>query len=380
MEKYEIRKDGVSYFKKSLPDITSWRHIMSKIVGNIEFYSGPNNIGAPDNLEEVIINFIDGAEKRLYIAVQELDNQKIAEAIIRAKKRKILVKIVIEQDYLRSKKIKQDPFDSGGNNEFNRSIHNAMLRSNIDVKCDYNTSIFHQKFITRDSTSILTGSTNFTVTGVESNLNHIIIIHNEKITKIYEKEFREIQQGHFGKYNEGHDKKPPVVQVGDIAVKVLFAPDHNPEMEIMKQMLKAKKRIDFAIFTFSKSSGIDDTMLRLLDLEIPITGAFDASQGGNKWSAIGNLHAKGAKLYAVGKGDGIGKLHHKLMVLDDQIVIAGSFNYTGPANLLNDENIIILGDLDTTSNRERKAQAKIAQYAKNEIDRIINIHGTPLAH
>jgi hypothetical protein len=35
-------------------------------------------------------------------------------------------------------------------------------------------------------------------------------------------------------------------------------------MEIMKQMLKAKTSIDFAMFTFAQSSGIDDTMFRLV--------------------------------------------------------------------------------------------------------------------
>ncbi|MCK4826893.1 hypothetical protein KA005_64755, partial [bacterium] len=33
-----------------------------------------------------------------------------------------------------------------------------------------------------------------------------------------------------------------------------------------------------------------------------------------------------------GKG-GVRKLHHKLMILDEEVVIAGSFNYTKPANL-----------------------------------------------
>ena len=41
----------------------------------------------------------------------------------------------------------------------------------------------------------------------------------------------------------------------------------------------------------------------------------------------------------------LNKLHHKLMVIDGQVIIAGSFNYTGPATRLNDENVIILGDL-----------------------------------
>lgn len=347
-------------------------------VGNVEFYCGPKNLGAPDNLEAIIITFIDKAQKRLEIAVQELEHEGIAQAIIRARQRKVLVKIVLEQDYLKSAKAKKDPWNAGGSNEENRVIQNAILRAKIDLKMDYNAGIFHQKFIIRDRASILTGSTNFTPTGTDNNLNHIVIIHDTKIAKIYAREFKEIQQGHFGKLNKGHDAHPLDVIVSNIPVRVLFAPDHNPEMEIMKQMLKTSTRIDFAIFTFSKSSGIDDAMIKLLKFGTSIRGAFDGLQGAQKWAAIPSLSANGADLSAVTKKGGVGKLHHKLMVLDDQVVIAGSFNYTGPANQINDENIIILGDLDTTSARQKKAQSKIALFARYEIDRIIKEHGTDI--
>jgi len=33
------------------------------------------------------------------------------------------------------------------------------------------------------------------------------------------------------------------------------------------------------------------------------------------------------------------------MVINGQVIIAGVFDYTGPATCLNDENVIILGDL-----------------------------------
>lgn len=346
--------------------------------GKVEFYSGPAAVGAPDDLEKVIVDFIDTAERRLKIAVQELESLPIAKAIIRARARKLLVKIVLEQDYLRADRLRSNPFVPGGKYEENRKIHDAILRSNIDVKTDYNTSIFHQKFIVRDGKSVLTGSTNFTPTGTEKNLNHIVIIHDEDIARIYNREFREIQQGHFGKLNEGHDDAPKDKVVSNVPIRVLFAPDHNPEMEIMKQMLKASKRIDFAIFTFSKSSGIDDTMLKLLEFKMKIRGAFDTLQGAQSWSAIAPLKAAGAKLFKVSPGGGVGKLHHKLMVLDDQVVIAGSFNYTGPANKLNDENIIILGDLDSNSQTQKDSQGSIAKFARQEIDRIIAAHGQPI--
>ena len=168
---------------------------MAEKVGKLEFYVGPHDVGAKDDLEDTIVRFIDGATKRLEIAVQELESKPNDEAITRARQRKILVKLVIEQDYLRASRARAKPWTPGGSHEPNREIHNAILRASIDIKPDYNTNIFHQKFVIRDRASVLTGSTNFTPTGVHKNLNHIVIIHNEDVAKIYAREFKEIQQG-----------------------------------------------------------------------------------------------------------------------------------------------------------------------------------------
>ena len=352
-----------------------------KIGINIELYMGPKEVGGPDNLLDPIIKFIDGAQKRLLIAVQELDTEPIAQAIVRAKQRGVLVKVVLEADYLIAKRAREHPFKPGGSHEINRTLHNAILRAKIKVNSDFNPKIFHQKFMIRDRESVLTGSTNFTETGTTKNLNHIIIIHDKGIAKIYEKEYKEIQQGHFGKLNEGHDETPKEVMVSNVRVKTLFAPDHNPEMEIMKQIAKAKKRVDFAIFTFSKSSGIDDQLSMANKAGIKIRGALHVSQANQKWSAKGTLRGAEIELYLVPKTNlasgvpKLGKLHHKLMVIDEQLVIGGSFNYTGPANKTNDENILIIGDLETENEQSKKRQKIFAAYALKEIDRIIAVYG-----
>ena len=356
---------------------------MPKKIGNIELYMGPSQVGGKDNLLSAIVEFIDGAKKRLFIAVQELDSRPIVEAIIRARQRKVLVKLVIEADYLRAKTALQNPFMAGGPHESNRILHDAVLRAKIKVNSDFNPKIFHQKFIVRDSKSVLTGSTNFTDTGTSANLNHIVIIHDEAIAKIYNKEFREIQQGHFGKLNEGHDPKPKEVMVSNVRVKTLFAPDHNPEMEIMKQIAKAKTRVDFAIFTFAESSGIDDQLILAKQAGITVRGALFKSQANQKWSAKEMLKNAGLELYLVPRS-GLPsprprKLHHKLMVIDEQLIIAGSFNYTGPANKLNDENMIIIGDLKSEKQDSIQKQKKLARYALDEIDRLITSFGRKIS-
>ncbi len=73
------------------------------------------------------------------------------------------------------------------------------------------------------------------------------------------------------------------------------------------------------------------------------------------------------------------KLHHKLMVIDGQVVIGGSFNYTGHANRLNDENIFMFGNLKPGhSQASTDAQRGLAGYALKEIDRIVRDYGQPI--
>ncbi len=353
--------------------------LMGIKIGNVELYMGPSQVQAPDDLREVIVKFIGGAQKRLEIAVQELDDPAIADAILDARARGLIVSVVLELDYLRATRRRSKPKVPGGKLEIKRELQNQLLRSAIRVNSDFNPDLFHQKFIVRDRTSLLTGSTNFTTTGVEKNLNHIVIVHDERVAKLYAREYKEIRQGHFGKLNEGHDPAPRDFEVSKIPVRVLFAPDHAPEMEIMKQMAKAKKRVDFAIFTFSQSSGIDDQMLLLRNANITVEGALDRLMANQRWAASRPLQKEGVKLSIVPKtGTGVGKLHHKLMVIDEQVIVAGSFNYTGPANRVNDENIIILGDLDSTDQTSIDRQKKLAKFALDEIRRFITDLGEPM--
>ena len=151
----------------------------------------------------------------------------------------------------------------------------------------------------RDNKSLLTGSANFTRTDTSKNLNHIVIIHDGLIARTYKREYEEIQQGHFGKLDEGHDSAPAEVQVSNIRVKPLFAPDHSPEMEIMKQISKAKRRIDFAIFTFASSSGIDDQLILAQQAGRAVRGAMFTSQANQVWAATHDLAQAGISLFLV---------------------------------------------------------------------------------
>ncbi len=196
--------------------------------GKIEGFVGPAELGAADNLERVIVDFIGGAEHSLDIAVQELDNEAIAQAILDARFRGVSVRMVVEQDYLLTGKLPTIRRRSGeddaaawrrtqwGNEtgerglEETRRLFTALLRCNADVKSDYNPEIFHQKFVIRDfrgdarpTSAILSGSANFTVTDCHRNLNHVVIFNDWRICREYATEFASIRAGRFGRGEHG---------------------------------------------------------------------------------------------------------------------------------------------------------------------------------
>jgi phosphatidylserine/phosphatidylglycerophosphate/cardiolipin synthase-like enzyme len=358
---------------------------MSIDLGKLQLYLGPQSLGGADDLEAVILDFIDRARDELLIAVQELESEPVARAIVAARQRKVVVKTILERDYLTVEKALPDPFLPGGGNEANRELHNALLRARIEVITDLNPEIFHQKFIVRDRqnstrSALLTGSTNFTPTDTgtasANNLNHVVVIGGRDITRIYAAEFEELWTGTFGVMQERHGPRPEEFKVSGVRVKPLFAPDHAPEMEVMKQMLKAKKRIDFAMFTFANSSGIDDTMIALQKSGIPVRGALDRGQGNRDWAATAGLRNAGCDVRLLkDQVPGLRKLHHKLAVIDDQLIIVGSFNYTAPATTFNDENLVVIGDLEEKNTESRAAQRRLGRFVRKEIDRIIDEFG-----
>jgi phosphatidylserine/phosphatidylglycerophosphate/cardiolipin synthase-like enzyme len=370
--------------------------------GKIEAYVGPKDLDAPDDLEQVIVDFIENATSSLDIAVQELDNERIAKAILAARWRGVRVSIVLEQSYLREEKLslKNPPASleewqwtpSKGTNATNRRIATALLQSNIDLKLDFNKKIFHQKFIVRDyrgqakpTSALLTGSTNFTDTDCHSNLNHIFVFKDAGVCRQYANQFAEIERGEFGRRGLGGE--PPIFNLKGVPVTVLFAPDNVPEQEVIKQVLKAEKEIKFAIFTFAGSSAIDDALLMAARAGCKVTGALDPGQAAQPWSAQQGtpgaappwLERKNIRLYTPRrKQGGLRKLHHKLMVVDRHTVLAGSFNYTAPANDFNDENLFVVGTRYERFPDDKKKKVdldtceEIASYMRKEIDRIVS--------
>ena len=377
--------------------------------GKIKAYCGPKGLGAPgspkvpgapDDVEKTIVEFISEATKTLDIAVQEIDFAPIAEAIIARKRAGVSVRILLNRSYLEEDSrhkpspslttVAQLVADERGEYKANRDIFAALQRCGVEMRIDLNPDnrIFHHKFVLRDvrigkdgkpdryrKQGLLTGSANFTETDCHKNLNNLFVFRHAGLETDFGEEFREAWAGEFGRGRLG--KPPRTHNLGGVPVKVLFSPDHGPESEVIKQMLKCPKggTIDFAMFTFTGSSAIDDAMAVLAGAGRTVRGIIDRRQGREDWAASEFLQEAGVDVQVPKEQEksGIRKLHHKLAVIDGSTVVGGSFNYSEPATLYNDEALLVLGSPYKESEGVKVKQGEckaLAAFFTNEIERI----------
>ena len=107
----------------------------------------------------------------------------------------------------------------------------------------------------------------------------------------------------------------------------------------MQLILDAEESIDFMYYSFT-SDGIADALLYQDTQHVQVRGVFDASQ---ERTGLGGeyqrLNDYGLEVYLDVHPE---KLHHKVIIIDEKIVITGSYNLTRSAEISNDENVLII--------------------------------------
>jgi len=128
-----------------------------------------------DACSSQIINHIDKAQEHVYVAKYSFTLDPVADALIRARKRGVDVKVVMEESQL------------GRGSEYER-----LKKAGVDVRLDGNPALMHNKFAVIDGMVIITGSMNWSWSADKRNDENLVIIYSEELAERYVEEFREI--------------------------------------------------------------------------------------------------------------------------------------------------------------------------------------------
>ncbi|MCG2790523.1 MAG: phospholipase D-like domain-containing protein [Actinomycetia bacterium] len=122
--------------------------------------------------------------------------------------------------------------------------------------------------------------------------------------------------------------------------EVYFSLSDNPQKEIIKNINQAQAFINIAMYVFTDK----ELALPLVDAQergVKVRVYLDKEQVDYQYSQSSFLVQKGIKT-RISTNNYI--MHHKFAIIDNRILLTGSYNWTFSANHRNDENLMVIDD------------------------------------
>ena len=312
------------------------------------YFSGvstaPIDENDPYSLDKRLVARLADAAMRVDAALYHLDSTPVADALIKAHNRGVQVRVVTEADNIDKPKIEDK-------SEIQRSQEVGIPV--VDDGGD--EGLMHHKFIVIDERYVWTGSYNTTYNGAYRNNNNVILIDSVPLAYNFTQEFRELfLDAQVGKSAGAFIAYPKITLADGMQVFTYFSPGSDTISPLLTAINSAEKSIHFMAFAFTHDT-LGDAMRDRFKSGIDVRGVFEKRQTDNPYSEYKTMKAAGLPVVL---DKNRGTMHHKVIVIDEETVITGSYNFSKNAEKRNDENLLII-----KGNREIAA-AYLAEFEK----------------
>jgi phosphatidylserine/phosphatidylglycerophosphate/cardiolipin synthase-like enzyme len=274
--------------------------------------------GGPD---EALAVAIDQARLSVELAADNLDLWSLRDALLAAHRRGVDVRVVIETDNLDSEEVQE------------------LVVMGIPVQDDQNAGLMHNKFAIIDRLEIFTGSMNFTVSGAYRSDNNLVRIRSQELAEDYLTEFEEMfTDRQFGS-NSPANTPYRQVKINGTQVEVYFSPDDGTIARVIELVKDAQHSVRFMAFSFTDDD-LAAAIIEKADSGLDVSGVLEKSQAhSNTGGEYETLLSNGVDVRLDGNP---ASMHHKLIIIDERIVVTGSYNFSNSAKTRNDENTLII--------------------------------------
>ena len=217
-------------------------------------------------------------------------------------------------------------------------LFELMEEAGVEVIDDQRGALMHNKFWIFDQKMVWTGSTNITENGTLRNNNNVVLIESPALAAIYEREFQEMWADvAFGPRSPSTIEQQNVV-IDGTALSVRFGPEDDVGSLLADMLARAQSQIRFMAFAFTHDEMGAAILSRAQD-GVDVAGIFEERGSETEFSELQTLYCAGVPVLQDGNPR---ILHHKVLIIDKNTVVTGSFNFSKNADESNDENIIII--------------------------------------
>ncbi|KKT29237.1 MAG: Phospholipase D/transphosphatidylase [Candidatus Collierbacteria bacterium GW2011_GWC2_44_18] len=285
-------------------------------------------------IESVLIEKINQADTSIDLAVYEFNLENVVQALIAAQGRGVRVRVVYDNEFT-------DP-----------DLQISELKNaGIQAIPDERSAFMHNKFFIFDGQCIWTGSFNISINAAYRNNENALYFCSSEAAQNYTIEFEEMNGSQFGTTSPA-DTPYPVFVINGVKVENYFAPEDHVMEHIISEISSAQNYVHFMVFSFTHN-GLGQAMIDDLRRGVGIVGIFETRGAASQYSQCLPLLLQGAEITLDGNPR---TFHHKVIIIDGQIVITGSFNFSDSADQENDENLLIIHDPSLAAAYEKEFQ------------------------
>ncbi len=277
--------------------------------------------GIPD---QIALSF-DTAQHTIDLAIYQFDLPALAEALLRAQARGVQVRVVTDSDSL----------DMDG--------LRTLAQAGVPVVADNRGPIMHDKFAVVDGAVVWTGSMNYTYSDAYGNDNNVIEIRSAPLAQNYTHEFERMFVDRQFAAHTRVDTPNPVITLGGARIETYFAPDGQAAAHIEDVLQGAEHSIYFLAFAFTRRD-FGQTLLDQGAAGLDVRGVFEGAQLAAGGDTVWEMLASGGMARDIRKDGNPKNMHNKVFVVDQAIVVTGSYNFSAAAEDANDENTLIIHD------------------------------------
>lgn len=278
--------------------------------------------GGPD---VALVAAMNEARLSLDVAVYSMSLESVRDALLAAHRRGVTVRIVMES----------------GNME--RSAPQRLTNAGIEIIGDRREGLMHNKFVIIDRAEVWLGSMNLTTSGTYEENNNLVRIRSTKVAENYLAEFNEMFDDDFFGPDTLANTPNPRLTIDGVVIETYFSPDDRVGRRILELLKGAEKSIHFLAFSFT-TDDFAETIISKARQGLTVAGVMDEGQfKSNTGGEFDNFKAASLSVYLDGNPS---NMHHKVFIIDQEIVIFGSYNFSASAENKNDENVMIVFDPD----------------------------------
>ncbi len=287
------------------------------------FFNDPYNAPKDRTIQNMILDDIRGAKKTIDLATYNYTDTKTAKALIDAVHRGVKVRLVIDEDNAR-KDVISDLRDGG-----------------VSVITAESNGLMHAKYIIIDNAVVISGSANMTLSSFSSDNNFMVRMESPEAAKVFTAEFEEMYLDCIFGEESPRSKGASAIKLEDgTTVYIRFSPDDGIDDMIEKLIAAANESVYMLAYSFASrdiAERLQDADKNGLDVIVICEDGKAYTDGGGQ---CGPLSEAGLQVYVDGYPDTL--MHEKVIILDDKVVIAGSYNFTRSADKRNDEQVLVI--------------------------------------